>query len=803
VFRPLAILFAAASLAATSPAPDIAAAIRKGELDPNLCFRVRDLHFSREDLRFYLSNGHLIFGKPVNGRIISAVFSAEIEGGEAEVLLLPPTRGERISLASFTGSPNLTERFIASVMIFTDDTAEVLRKAVEARGAERSAERGLLLASTYNSVVSNLSASFTIRLVDHLLSGKPELGHGLFYAAIRGHRLNNFDVFHDPEAADQIYLGQLNYRDNRAFYDTWTSFPSRPFRTGAKPVLTADCQLDNFRIEAVLDDALAMRAVTRFTLTPTRPALRVINLDISSRMQVTAARINGAETEVFTRESLRANLVRRNESVLFLLLPAEPLEIDRAYEVEIEHEGNVVLTAGPNVYFVGARANWHPRAGFQFARFDITFSYPARLEMLFPGELKSDETAGGVRTTRRVTAAPIRMAGFNLGNYVMAKHSSGPLSVEVYANKELEPALKRRPEVVVLPPPPAPFPRRGPPPVIRRPEVMHIPQDPVDPSSNIESLAAEIGSAFEFLSSHFGPPATNTLKVSPIPGTFGQGFPGLVYLSTLAYLDPRDRPAFSRSTDQQLFFSELLPAHETAHQWFGNVVTSASPQDDWLMEALANYSSLLVLEKKKGPRALQEALEQYRAQLLDKGEDGRLIESAGPIRLGGRLQSSHSPTAWHKIVYGKGSWIMHMLRGRIGTANFLRLLGEMCRQFRNQPVSVAQFQKMAAAYLPKGSQDASLDLFFDHWVENTGVPTLTLTSTLTGKAPRQQLVITLTQTGVDEQAAIATPVEIQHSRTRTETLWLLTSSEPVNVTIALKARPLKVSLDPGGFVLKN
>ena len=95
----------------------------------------------------------------------------------------------------------------------------------------------------------------------------------------------------------------------------------------------------------------------------------------------------------------------------------------------------------------------------------------------------------------------------------------------------------------------------------------------------------------EFMSANFGPPPLKTLTVSPIPGTFGQGFPGLLYLSTLAYLKPEDLPMAVRTDSQRRFFSELLHAHETAHQWWGNLVTSGSYQDDWLMEALANYSA--------------------------------------------------------------------------------------------------------------------------------------------------------------------------------------------------------------------
>ena len=90
----------------------------------------------------------------------------------------------------------------------------------------------------------------------------------------------------------------------------------------------------------------------------------------------------------------------------------------------------------------------------------------------------------------------------------------------------------------------------------------------------------------EFMSANFGPPPLKTLTVSPIPGTFGQGFPGLIYLSTLAYLKPSEYPAALHTEQQRRFFSELLHAHEAAHQWWGNLVTAASYQDEWLMEAL-------------------------------------------------------------------------------------------------------------------------------------------------------------------------------------------------------------------------
>jgi len=76
--------------AAEGPAASLDHRILEAGLDPAECYRVRDLRFDREDLHVYLTEGFLIFGKAVDGVRLSAVFSSDIEAGDAEVLLLPP-----------------------------------------------------------------------------------------------------------------------------------------------------------------------------------------------------------------------------------------------------------------------------------------------------------------------------------------------------------------------------------------------------------------------------------------------------------------------------------------------------------------------------------------------------------------------------------------------------------------------------------------------------------------------------------------------------------------------------------------
>jgi hypothetical protein len=64
---------------------------------------------------------------------------------------------------------------------------------------------------------------------------------------------------------------------------------------------------------------------------------------------------------------------------------------------------------------------------------------------------------------------------------------------------------------------------------------------------------------------------------------------------------------------------------------------AAADQDNWVMEALANYSALLYLEMRNGPKALDAVLAEYRKRLLERVEEDRTVESMGPIVWGARL----------------------------------------------------------------------------------------------------------------------------------------------------------------------
>ncbi|HVX67573.1 MAG TPA: M1 family aminopeptidase, partial [Bryobacteraceae bacterium] len=401
------------------------------------------------------------------------------------------------------------------------------------------------------------------------------------------------------------------------------------------------------------------------------------------------------------------------------------------------------------------------------------------------------------RISRHVIETPVRMAGFNLGRFEHRAVTRGGYTVDVYANRGVEEALRPERKLVVIPPP------QGPPGDRRwTVDLSPFPENlGAKTGAGLEQFALDIAAGLEYMAGFFGPPVLKTLTVSPIPGTFGQGFPGLVYLSTLAYLDPKFRPPEAQSEMQQLFYSDIMPAHETAHQWWGNVVASAANEDDWMMEALANYSALLYLEKRKGPRALEQVLADYRARLLAKTPAGGTIESTGPIMWGERLTLSKVPAAWRVIIYEKGSWIIHMLRRRLGDERFLAMLGELRKRYEFRTMTTDDLRMVAAEALPPRSFDPRLEAFFEQWVYSTGIPSLKLQYSVQGKGSALRVTGSIMQEDAPEDFSTWVPVEIHFPKGRPVVQWVKTASGRAPFSIAVKQTPSKVLLDPSNSVL--
>ena len=771
-------------------AAEIAHRVVDAGLDPAECYRVRDLHFSADRAKFFFTDGYLILGRPIQGRRLTAFFSADVDLGDAEVLLLPPNRAERQSLAAYAGSPNLDEHFSAAFLLFSPEILTEFTDQIQSNGARKAPEMGALLDSKFSPVARNIASSFDVRLTWSLLA--PESNKGFFEALISGKTLGNFDVVYDPISTEQVTVGATTFRDNRTFFDTWTSFAARAGSAPPLPQFT----LSDYRIGATIHPDLSLTAVTRYRIHPDR-ASAAVPIEISSLMSITEARIDGAPAEVLQHDDLRSRLMRRSGAELALAVAASPLEAGRDHEVEIHHEGRVIVDAGNQVYYVASRHNWYPGWGTTYTSYDLTFRAPKNLQIVLPGQPaeESESIEGDERVVRRRIATPVRLAGFNLGVYDKTSVTRSGFTVDVYANREFERALQPQPRIMLPPAPPIVNPRSR---IPAMNPVAIAPQLAGTPAGRLQALATSIAGAMDYFTSVFGPPPLRRLEVTPVPGAFGQGFPGLIYISTLSYLAPSDSapgPALSAADRQRkLFFEELLQPHETAHQWWGNLVFAEGYHDEWITESLANYSALLYLDKQHGGRKVSDAiLASYRDQLV-AGD----LDAAGPIVQGHRLETSQKPDAWRVITYGKGTWILHMLRARMGDAAFLKMLAALRQAYAGKEISTEQFRLHCAGFLPAGAPDAKLEAFFDQWVYGTGIPQLRLK--WTAKPGRVSGVIV--QSGVGDDFTVEVPVEIRvGSRVIRKVVRSSNEGSPFDFPVTGPAT--NVTLDPDNTFLRK
>src|SRR6202007_3202558 len=133
---------------------------------------------------------------------------------------------------------------------------------------------------------------------------------------------------------------------------------------------------------------------------------------------------------------------------------------------------------------------------------------------------------------------------------------------------------------------------------------------------------------------------------------------------------------------------------------------------------------------KPGAHVLAHWLDEYRKSLTSVSSGGHSTgDAAGPLVHGTRLDSSRDPDAYHKVVYGKGTWVFHMLRmmlqdpaSKNPDERFIALLHGLLEAHRYGTLTTEDLQKavervMTPAMAVEGGH--SMDWFFEQFVRST------------------------------------------------------------------------------------
>ena len=151
--------------------------------------------------------------------------------------------------------------------------------------------------------------------------------------------------------------------------------------------------------------------------------------------------------------------------------------------------------------------------------------------------------------------------------------------------------------------------------------------------------------------------------------------------------------------------SQNLIVHELGHSWWGNLITCKTFNDIWLNEGFARYCQALWVEHINGKEAYFSFMNDYAYY----GDGTIYVENP----------SSNSQIFNSNLSYNKASWVLHMLRRKVGDDTFFEILKSYASNdtLAYNAASTADFQKIS-----EDISDQNLELFFQQWIYEEGYP---------------------------------------------------------------------------------
>jgi hypothetical protein len=798
-------------------------------LDSSRVYRARELSLDRAAFHISFEDGVIGFTQDVAGCVTGAFFD-----GEGEILLTPPNQVERASMSFQTGAAILEERFKSAYFRFNDDTFAEMQPYLYP-APEGSTE----FVSQWNQAARNLAEPDALRLFMTFSQRLPANGASektakscaspddrFLHARMQGQTKGTFDVFFDSGAPEQVLAAQSKAAEGTTYYNVWTSYSllkKKSDTQGANSIAAEEGRasaidiLSN-KIRVEIKPPTTIDAVATLDLKVRQGGQRAVVFELARLLHLTEVTADGQPVEFIHNPAIEGTqLARHGNDLVAVVFPA-PIQTGQRIELRFTYGGEVLSEAATGLLYVGARGTWYPNRGIAMSNFDLEFHYPPGWTLVATGQRVDIPAATASALTETappaeqvshwVSERPIPVAGFDLGKYQHVEARAGDVVVTAYATKAVERGFPGDNETVV---PDVPSISRTAPPLAAT-------AAPPSPARNEQMVANMSAHAVESYSRWFGPYPYHRLAVTQFPGNMSQGWPGLIFLSSLSYLTNEEKSHLHLSPVEKTLIDVVI-GHETAHQWWGDLVTWNDYRDQWIPEALANYSALMLVEAEDSTK-FQEVLDKYRNDLFFKNPAGVRLMEDGPVTLGTRLSCSQFPNGYEAISYGRGTWLFHMLRHMMLNAEpaadggnpdsvrdepFVRALRRVREHYEGRPITTRELLKVFEEDLPRPlwyEGRKSLDWFYDGWINGTAVPQFEIHGVkYVDSAGSTTVTGTLLQKDAPDDLVTLVPLYIFHAGKMTLLGQVFADSPetPFQLTAPLGVR--KIFIDPNQTLL--
>jgi len=731
------------------------------------------------------TNGIVYLSPLIAGRVRSAVF---IGSGKLQAAP-PPVAFEQDNVRRLLKADDVSADFKTAGLRFTDNTAGELLKSGFLQGAAVSEQAARLAAELAPRLLKETGMNVSARQLESILNREtPEI----FLIQVDGGKLGRFTYLFDPQSRIPVNCFGINagekglifaYDETILSNDVWMAFHSSgDYAAGIAPYSDSYNLVDTEKYTLTLD-----------LLEPKKVLGLIANLDLISRVEglrlISFAVGEGLSIYDDERRKKQLHLLAAHLSdgtaltffqepweVGFSIVLPKTVAVGQKLTVHLELKGDFMMESSvmEGTYFPRSTETWYPRHGYlSRSRFDVAMIHRKKDRVVSIGELVKEGPAPGTKDsvlTEFRMEQPVGIASFAVGPYEIhkdiAKEDNGKqLPIEFYSMPGSRAVIKE------------------------------------------DFILAEMNNSVRFFSKMFGEYPYPLFRGVYHPFNFGQGFPTTIMI-----------PAADRAD----YHTYSFIAHETSHQWWGDMVLWRSYRDQWLSEGFAEYSGMLYVQLRDKTHSEKELIARAREQLkmpprtLTGLGHGRLVD-VGPLVMGHRVENRETGGAYSALVYEKGALVlrmMHFLFTNPQTGDgqpFFDLMSDFVKRYKDNTASTEQFfavanERVRSTPLSQKYGYQDLNWFYRQWVTQTYLPSYELTYHIDNDSGGGvNLKGEVIQNGLPENENWFMPIPLvlhfHEGKIARATIAVHGVHTPVN--IKLPEPPEKVELDPELWILSE
>jgi hypothetical protein len=666
---------------------------------------LENLVLQRDRATITFMNGLVYLSPPVGGKVRSAVY---IGSGKFQAAP-PPVAFEQDNVRRMLKADDVSSDFKTAVLRFTDDTASDFLKDGFLQGGAVSERAPHLAAEFGPRFLKETGVNMSARQLESILNQETP---GVFLIQMDGGKRGRFTYVLDPQSRIPVANFGINagekglifaYDDDIFDNDVWMAFHANGDYAKGKAAYSDTYNLvDTEKYTMTLDllePKKILGLVSRLDLISRIDGLRVISFAVGERLSIYdderrkkqlylhGAQLSDGTVLTFFQEPW--------ESGFSVVLP-KALAAGQELSLSLDLKGDFMMESEyvTGTYFPRNTETWYPRHGYLGrSQFDISMIHRKKDHVVSIGELIKEGPAPGTNDdvlTEFRMEQPVALATFAVGPYEIhkdiAKDDNGKqLPIEFYSMPGDRMAIKE------------------------------------------DFILAEMSNCVRFFSKMFGAYPYPLFRGVYHPFNFGQGFATTIMIP---------------KADNASKFTFSFIAHETSHQWWGDMVLWRSYRDQWLSEGFAEYSGMLYVQSRDKSSSEKELIERARYELkmpprtLTGIGHGKLAD-VGPLVMGHRVENRESMGAYTALTYKKGSLVlrmMHFLFTNPDTGDgkaFFDLMSDFVKRYQGSTATTEQFFAIANEYVkstPLAQKYGYKDLnwFYRQWVTQTYLPSYEL-----------------------------------------------------------------------------